>query len=149
MTALLDVNVLIALAWPSHVHHRIAHRWFERQQSAGWATCPVTQSGFVRISSNPRVFPDAKSARTAHSLLTRIVTLPHHRFLVDDIDLTSSAHIDSTRWFGHRQVADAHLLAIAMRHQVTLATLDRSIGEVLPAHRRSKHVVLISDREQG
>lgn len=52
MAALLDVNLLVALAWPNHVHHQAALGWFQRNQAAGWATCPLTESGFVRVSSN-------------------------------------------------------------------------------------------------
>ena len=56
---LLDANMLIALAWPSHVHHREAHEWFAANQSAGWATCPLTRCAFVRVSSNPKIIPEA------------------------------------------------------------------------------------------
>ncbi|HLL89632.1 MAG TPA: TA system VapC family ribonuclease toxin [Tepidisphaeraceae bacterium] len=52
---LLDANVLIALGWPTHAHHAVAHRWFASAAAAdGWATCPLTQLGFVRVSTNPR-----------------------------------------------------------------------------------------------
>ena len=61
MVRLLDINLLIALAWPSHVHHRQAHAWFAENAPSGWATCPFTQCGFVRISSNPQIIPEADS----------------------------------------------------------------------------------------
>jgi len=50
--ALLDVNALVALAWNSRIHHAAVRRWFVAHHAAGWATCPVTESGFVRVSSN-------------------------------------------------------------------------------------------------
>jgi predicted nucleic acid-binding protein len=46
MVSLLDVNLLVALAWPNHVHHQVALSWFQKNQASGWATCPVTQSGY-------------------------------------------------------------------------------------------------------
>jgi hypothetical protein len=82
--ALLDVNVLVALAWPNHAHHELALRWFKKHQKWGWATCPTTQSGFVRVSSNQQVLPNAKSPHEALLLLRRITVLPHHVFWADD-----------------------------------------------------------------
>ena len=52
---LLDVNVLIALAWDNHEHHARAHGWFGKLAATSFATCNVTQSGFVRLSMNPNV----------------------------------------------------------------------------------------------
>jgi predicted nucleic acid-binding protein len=52
--ALLDVNVLVAFFDPDHVHHDLAHDWFAGQRRSGWATCAITESGFVRVISNPR-----------------------------------------------------------------------------------------------
>jgi toxin-antitoxin system PIN domain toxin len=78
MICLLDVNLLVALAWPNHVHHAAALGWFRRNQATGWATCPLTQSGFVRVSSNSAMVSDARSPQEAIQLLRRIVALPHH-----------------------------------------------------------------------
>src|SRR5712692_653800 len=69
------VNLLIALAWPSHVHHRQAQEWFARRKKAGFRTCPLTETGFVRISSNPQFTPDAVSPSDALALLGRITSL--------------------------------------------------------------------------
>jgi uncharacterized protein len=69
LIALLDVNVLVALAWPNHIHHRAAHRWYAAHRAQGWATCPPTQAGFVRVSSNAKALPGAKSPRDAFELL--------------------------------------------------------------------------------
>jgi predicted nucleic acid-binding protein len=71
--ALLDLNVLVALAWPSHIHHGVAHEWFAQQRSNGWATCPITQSGLVRLSSNSRITPDAVSPEVALNLLSKSI----------------------------------------------------------------------------
>ena len=142
MIALLDVNVLLALAWPSQGHHETAHRWFREQQTDGWATCPVTQSGFVRISSNPRVFQPARTPTEALALLADITDLPGHRFWEDRIDLSHNRHLDRARIVGYRQVTDAHLLAIALDHDGMLATFDRAIpGLAQPALRERVAVI--------
>lgn len=133
MVSLLDVNVLVALAWPNHEHHDLALRWFEQNQELGWATCPLTQSGFVRISSNHKIIPGSKSPREAIALLRRILSLPHHVFFSDDLSLAASRFVEPERITGYRQVTDAHLLGIALRHEGRLATLDRRILEVVPS----------------
>ncbi|MGH9423086.1 MAG: TA system VapC family ribonuclease toxin [Thermoanaerobaculia bacterium] len=131
--SLLDVNLLIALAWPNHVHHRAALKWFERNRKSGWATCPLTQSGFVRVSSNPRVLGSTRSPREAIDLLRRIVAAPDHVFWHDDISIAASEFVDETRLLGHGQITDAHVLAIALRNGGRLATLDRAIRHLVPA----------------
>ncbi|NJL26657.1 MAG: PIN domain-containing protein [Thermoanaerobaculia bacterium] len=150
MVALLDVNFLVALAWPNHVHHTAALAWFERHHGEGWATCSVTQSGFVRVSSNKAVLPEAKTPHEALFLLRRIVALPHHVFWVDDVSLASSEHVDASRLLGYRQVTDAHLLALALRHGGRLATLDAGVRELVPRGRdRTEVVALVGAGEGG
>lgn len=127
---LLDVNLLIALAWPSHVHHSVAQSWFAKKRRAGFRTCPLTQTGFVRISSNPKFTPEAVSPMQALALLNRVTALPEHQFWPANLDLASAIrNLDAL--LGHRQVTDAYLLGIAQAHRGILATLDRgtlSIG---------------------
>jgi toxin-antitoxin system PIN domain toxin len=79
LTALLDVNVLVALAWPNHVHHRIARTWFEQNGSSSWATCSITENGFVRISSNPKVVDEARTPAEAVLMLQQLVRVGEHR----------------------------------------------------------------------
>jgi uncharacterized protein len=121
---LLDVNLLIALAWPSHVHYRIAQKWFAKKSSAGFRTCPLTQIGFVRISSNPKFTPDAVSPHEALTLLARVTALPEHEFWPADLAL-SDAIAKLEPIVGHRQITDAYLLALARTRRGILATLDR------------------------
>jgi uncharacterized protein len=138
---LLDVNVLVALAWPNHVHHSAALAWFGDVGKKGFATSPVTQSGFVRVSSNKRAIPTARTPREACELLRRIVALPGHVFWTDDVDLSTTEHIAWERLGAHSQVTDAHLLAIALRHGGKLATFDREMRHLSPAAERT--VVLV------
>lgn len=139
---LLDTNVLIALAWPSHVHHAHAHAWFARHAAAGWATCPVTELGFVRISSNPKIIPDAVSPRQALGLLSRMVSLPHHVFWPDDLSL-ADARVPSALLLGHRQVTDAYLLGLAIRRRGVLVTFDRSVTALLPSEAGARGPVVV------
>jgi len=133
LIALLDTNVLIALSWPNHIHHETALRWFAKHQRRGWATCPMTQSGFVRVSSNQAVIPEARSPGESVALLREILALPHHRFWVDDIPIAASEFVEMSKIFGFRQVTDAHLLALALRHGGCLATLDRNVRALVPS----------------
>lgn len=128
------MNVLVALAWPQHVHHESAHRWFASRERTrrGWATCPVTQTGFVRVSSNPRVVSEARSPLEAIELLKRIVAVAGHEFWSDDISIAASAHIARRKLMGHRQVTDAHLLALAIARRGVLATFDAGVAEIVP-----------------
>lgn len=141
MIALLDVNVLVALAWPNHVHHEAAHRWFAgRHKRDGWATCSLTEGGFVRVSSNPAL-PQARSPREALELLRRMVAIPGHHFWSDDVSLARDEVGLADRIVGHRQVTDAHLLRLAIRREGRLATFDRGVAELVPASLEGRGVV--------
>jgi toxin-antitoxin system PIN domain toxin len=127
---LLDVNVLIALAWPQHVHHAQAHTWFDRIGRLSWASCPLTQLGFTRISSNPKIIAQAVSPQQALQALERMVALPGHAFWSDDVSPVGQSAFQSLPVVGHRQVTDAYLLALCLHHNGRLATLDRSLPEL-------------------
>lgn len=127
---LLDVNVLVALAWPTHVHHRAARRWFADHHGEGWATTPVTEFGFVRVSSNPVAVGDALTPAEAILVLEDIRRRPGHESWADDVSPTDRRFVEAARLVGYRQVGDAHLLALARRHHGRLATLDRGVADL-------------------
>lgn len=129
-TALLDVNVLVALSWPNHVHHAAAAAWFSSAHADGWATCPVTQSGFVRVSSNRRVIPDARSPREATNVLRALTAIPGHEFWTDDVAMADAQELNTTLLQGYRQVTDAHLLVLASRRGGQLVTFDSGLEEL-------------------
>ena len=129
--ALLDVNALVALVWDSHVHHTRMRAWFETNHTAGWATCPITESGFVRVSSNPKVLPSPIGIDAARAVLAALRAAPLHRFLTDDVSLTDR---DVPSISGHRQVTDAHLLTLARRHNVRLVTFDAAVRVLAGGH---------------
>jgi uncharacterized protein len=132
---LLDTNVLIALAWPNHIHHRETLDWFQAKAASAFRTCPITQTAFVRISSNPAFTPNPPSPTEALALLHRIMDLPGHGFWPDDLPLGKTLMVT------HRQVTDAYLLALAAGHEGILATLDRGIRTL--ARRTPNYLELI------
>lgn len=140
---LLDVNVLIALAWPLHVHHVAAHNWFENVGQKSWATCPLTQLAFVRISSNAKIVSAAVSPRAATKALREIIALPGHVFWPDDLPVNDLASFSSNALVGHRQVTDAYLIELVKRHKGKLATLDAGLADLLPPSERSSFVAFI------
>lgn len=122
--ALLDVNALVALAWDTHVHHEAVSEWFD-QRTGAWSTCPVSEAGFVRISSNAKVIVGALGVDEARSVLRELREVGEHRFLSNDVSMTD---VDVPRIVGHRQVTDALLLTVARRAGVALVTFDAAIA---------------------
>ena len=126
-TALLDLNILTALLWPAHEHHEAAHRWFSGRGNARWATCSLTQLGFVRIVSNPAFSRDALAPADAVALLRDNINHSGHEFWADSLQLPAAVQAVASSLSGHRQLADAYLLALANRRKGILATFDRSL----------------------
>lgn len=133
MTAvLLDVNVLIALLWPAHESHQRVQNWFGHNAGEGWATCPFTQTAFVRIVSNPAFSRDAVTPRDALNLLGANAQHKSHQFWSDEIDLVSAAWPCADRLHGPQQVTDAYLLGLARYKKGKLGTMERAVLELLP-----------------
>jgi hypothetical protein len=124
---LLDVNALIALLWEEHPFHRSCVAWFANAQKSGWATCAITQAGFVRVICNPSFTARPPSVHAAIAVLkTATESTASHHFWSDDLPLAEIAN----RWkppLGHKQVTDAYLLMLATRHKGALVTFDRRI----------------------
>lgn len=125
MTYLLDVNVLVAIADPHHVHHEAAHWWFAKNARPNWATCSVTELGFIRVLSNPGYSARSSTPTAAAERLALFCDSGGHRFWADDLPPRSSLDDDvRTRLQGHKQVTDFHLAALALRYEGQLATFD-------------------------
>lgn len=121
---LLDVNVLIALVDPAHVQHEPAHTWFARVGRKGFATCPITENGLLRIVGHPK-YPNSPGPPGVVSLsLAAIRALPGHHFWPDAISLADTEQVDTARLASHAQVTDTYLLALAKAHGGRLASLD-------------------------
>jgi uncharacterized protein len=125
---LLDTNLLIALLWPSHERHQLAVNWFTRHRGKGWATCPFTQAGFVRIVSNPAFSRDAVQPREAMQVLSANIAAKDHEFWPDELPVAGAVAFAGGRLMGHQQVTDAYLLGLAISRGGVLATLDKRIA---------------------
>lgn len=143
MRALLDVNVLIALLDAAHVHHTLAHRWLEREIGPGWASCPMTQNGCIRIMSQPG-YPGALRGAEVAERLAEAAAGPAHEFWPDDVNLLDGKAVDWNRVLGHRQITDAYLLALAVRHGGRLVTFDRRIAVEAVAGATSAHLATLA-----
>lgn len=126
-TALLDLNILTALLWPAHVHHDAAHRWFEARAAARWATCALTQLGFVRLVSNPAFSRDALSPSGGLALLAVNLSHPRHEFWPEAPPLPTAITGMEAGLQGYRQLTDAYLLSLARHRSAVLATFDRGV----------------------
>lgn len=129
---LLDVNVLVALAWPDHEAHDRAQRWFSQNADKGWATCPLVEAGFIRIISNPAFSRSAVSAKEAVRALEASKDRPVHRFWADTISVTEALAYYGDHLVGHQQVTDFYLLALARHHGGKMATLDKRLLGTFP-----------------
>ena len=125
--ALLDINILTALLWPTHEHHEVAHRWFAGRAGTPWATCALTQLGLVRIVSNPAFSRDALSPMEALALLGENLAHPDHEFWSVSLQVPPAVKGIETRLQGYKQLTDAYLLALAHRRKGVLATFDRGL----------------------
>jgi toxin-antitoxin system PIN domain toxin len=139
---LLDVNLLIGLLQPDHVHHSSAHRWWTENGSAGWASCPLTQNGFVRIVSQPR-YPKPIPVTRAIALLQEATAATDHAFWPNDISLADPQRFDSERILGPKQLTDIYLLALAVKNGGRLATFDRTIPIAAVRGAEPRHVAVI------
>ena len=124
---LLDVNLLVALFDPDHTHHDLAHDWFEDNHARGWATCPVTENGLVRVISNAGYKGGAERPETLVTGLRRFCASRHHQFWPDAVSLTDPAIFNAGYLHGHRQLTDVYLLGLAKRMDGRLATFDAAI----------------------
>lgn len=122
---LLDVNALIALVDPNHVHHSVVADWFMEKCFDGWATCPITENGFIRILGHIN-YPDGpKSTEATRELLAVLCSQPGHQFWPDSISLTDSDQFSELPI--SKNITDYYLLACAVASKAQLATLDKRI----------------------
>jgi uncharacterized protein len=142
MRALFDVNVLIALFQPDHVHHEIAHIWLRKNGEHGWATCPITENGFVRILSNPR-FPLPQSPATALQLLILATQGADHQFWPNSSSLTDNSVFDIAHLSNHGQITDVSLLASAVLNGGRLVTFDRKIRSAAVKGCKPENLVIL------
>lgn len=126
MRALFDVNGLLAAFDEGHIWHHRLRNWWSQNANAGWATCPLTENGFVRIMSQPS-YANRRPLRHAAEVLRLGVRHQAHEFWPDDISIHDDRIFDHARILGPSQITDVYLLALAVKNGGRLVTFDRSI----------------------
>jgi toxin-antitoxin system PIN domain toxin len=142
MRALLDVNVLIALLDQDHAMHAQAARWFAAKAADGWASCPITQNGCVRVMSHPK-YPNSLKAGAVMERLAEATCTAEHEFWPDDVSLLDARVADRSRIHGPRQVTDLYLLALAVRRSGSFVSFDATIPRTAVRGAERKHLVAI------
>lgn len=142
MRALLDVNVLIALLDADHSLHERANSWFADRARGGWASCPITQNGCIRIMSHPgypnMLPPSAVMARLAEACAGKL-----HEFWADHISLLDGRRIDAQRIHGPRQLTDIYLLALAFHHDAQFVTFDAAVPVAAVRGAKAKSLLVL------
>ena len=140
-----DVNVLIALAWPNHVQYAAAHHWFEDLNSRGtqWATCPITQNAFVRISSNPKIITAAITPHAALGFLRKMVQHPLHTFFETGLSPSEREDVPPQLLQGYKQITDVYLLLLAQKHNAVLASFDGRFARAAQSSGLAQHIHLL------
>lgn len=142
MRALLDINVLLALFDSDHVEHERAREWITAEIEAGWASCAITQNGFVRIISQPR-YPSPIAPSQAIDRLADATRTKHHEYWSCSVSLLDTEIVDSSRLLGSKQITDVYLLALATANNGKFVTFDRSLPlGAVPGAQQANLVVL-------
>lgn len=142
MADLYDVNALLALFDEEHEKHDIVKTWFNRNPEQGWASCPLTQNGYLRVRSQPS-YPRPLLLAEAYAQLLDATSSQDHQFIADDISLLDDALVYSQRIAGHRQLTDVYLLALAVSHHARLVTLDTRIPLAAVRGATGDHLVVL------
>jgi toxin-antitoxin system PIN domain toxin len=142
MRALLDVNVLIALLDADHISHSQALAWFTEYAKVGWASCPITQNGCVRIMSSPG-YPNTIPVRSVIERLTGATGAPQHEFWADSVSLLDARIAEPMRIHGPRQLTDVYLLALAVSRGGRFVTFDAAIPREAAKGAERRHILVL------
>ncbi len=143
MRALLDVDVLVALLDGGHLHHRVAMDWLAAHARAGWASCPLTQNGCLRILSLP-TYPNPQPPARVAERLAAATADRSHAFWPDSLSLLEPERLHWERVLSTRHITDVYLLALAVEHQGCLVTFDRSVAVAAVPGALKKHLVVLN-----
>lgn len=142
MRALFDVNCLLSLMDEDHVHHRRAQSWWGRNAEFGWASCALTQNGYVRISCQPR-YANPQSVHGALTRLARQVSDSDHQFWPDCISIADEQMFDHSRILGPNQITDVYLLGLAVENGGRLVTFDHGLPLSAVRGAETRHLVVL------
>jgi uncharacterized protein len=140
--ALLDINVLVALLDADHLDHERAWHWADVELGGGWASCPITENGFVRIISQPR-YPSPVSPHRAAELLRASRDDSDHEFWACDRSVLDPDFLTTSHIHGPRQLTDAYLLALAIEHAGRFVTFDQRISADAVPRARPENLVIV------
>jgi toxin-antitoxin system PIN domain toxin len=126
---LLDVNVLIALADSLHRDHEKVSLWFSKTHLNGWATCPITENGFLRILGHPNYPNGLGSIEKTRDMLLRLRALPGHQFWPEAISLCHKSSYPVLP--AAKDLTNFYLLGLAVKNQGHFATLDQRFDPLL------------------
>ncbi len=142
MRALLDINVLLALFDSGHTFHSRAMQWWSANKGEGWASCPLTENGYLRIVSQASYPRPVRLADAALHLRTWAVP-PLHAFWPDDVSILDAGTIDYSRLLSPKKITDVYLLALAVKHGGRLVTLDTGISVQAVRGADAAHLVIV------
>jgi toxin-antitoxin system PIN domain toxin len=142
MRALLDVNCLLALLDEDHSSHSRALLWWQSDRPSGWATCPLTQNGFARISSQSS-YASQRPLNVAIEQLARLMTLSDHEFWSDDVSIADDRLFDHGYILGPNQITDVYLLGLAVKNGGRLVTFDRGLPLKAVRSAEARHLVVL------
>ena len=142
MKALLDVNCLLALLDEVHPQHDVVSTWFDRNIEEGWATCPLTQNGYLRIRAQGN-YPNTVTVVEARDHLLAATSSRFHQFIGGDISLLDDALVQYRELSSHRRITDVYLLALAVAHGLRLVTLDTGIPLSAVYDANESHLVVV------
>jgi uncharacterized protein len=142
---LFDVNALLALGWDKHEHHSTVCNWLDVYGHLGWASCAITQAGFVRLSAQVQVITGKKkSPEEASKVLSSFLKMSNHSVLPLDFDHRAVVAACTGGIVGHRQITDAYLLTLAIRKGCKLLTFDQGIHALLATEQeREQHLCVL------
>jgi hypothetical protein len=141
---LLDVNVLLAWLWPAHEAHKAAQAWMFKHRQEPWATCPVTEMGFLRILTNLSFSPNAPGWAEAIKILRKHTEgSPNHSFWQDSLSLAEMDLRLGSRIKGPNQITDAYLLTMAVHHKGCFVTFDYRTQSLAPEGSAERDALLI------
>ena len=143
MIALLDVSVLVALFNGGHADHDTAHDWFHDLCVDGWASCPLTENGLLRILANPAQESGFVPLPDLLNRLQRFCATSDHHFWPDTISFRDSEAFDVRSIRGHRQLTDTYLLALAVKRNGRFVTFDARASLAAVKGARRKHLEVI------
>ena len=136
---LLDVNVLIALTEPEHIHHRVVMKWFNAP-ALDWGLCAFSEAGFLRVTTNSKA--GSNTVEESNAVLAALESHPGYRYWPITAGWLTLAAPFRERVFGHQQITDAFLLGLAVKEHGVLVTLDKAF-KFLAGERYSKHLLVL------